>query len=282
MTKARRNLILQSISGNKIVRNNFETSVLIPYNEDKEGYWGGSSKPQNPASKKESKFKKYVYDKLQKGDVIIFSDKNEVKHAGIITGKIADVEEIKRIGWQSGPRPYDLAFAIKKVSIHIPNILNNCIDYQNIPRNTVIVSKNKDKKFWEEFLDIIEQGGINPPEIIEEDSSNLLESSVYIFGKVKDGKDGPARIGFAGDVEKRMDSHDGGDYEELILYGTFVSPNGNGRELETRIHDKLKKVRITKTSWKGKEKRTEWFETEIANALKEAKEQTEYMKRLYS
>jgi len=79
-----------------------------------------------------------------------------------------------------------------------------------------------------------------------------------------------------------MDSHDGGDYEELILYGTFVSPNGNGRELETRIHDKLKKVRITKTSWKGKEKRTEWFETEIANALKEAKEQTEYMKRLYS
>ncbi len=276
MTKARRNLILQSISGNKIVRDNFETSVLLP---NEEGFWGGSSEPQNSESEKESKFKKDIFDKIQTGDVIVFSDDREVNYAGIITRKITDITDIEKIGWQSTERPFDLAFAFKKISLYISDIFD-CVGYKGPPRDTKIVSKKKDKKFWEEFSDIIEEGGINPPEI--EEDNDLLESSVYILGKVEDGDAGPARIGFSGDIKKRMDTHDGGDYKQIKLYGTFVSPNGNGRELETRIHSKLKKFRMNKTSWEGEETRTSWFKTEIANALKVGKEQTEYMRKLYS
>lgn len=282
MTTARRNLILQSISGNKIVRKNFEISVLIPYNEDKEGYWGGSSKPQNPTSKKESKFKKYIYDKIQIGDVIIFSDKNKVDHAGIVTKKITDAQQIKQIGWQSSARPYDLAFAIKKVSIHIPNILNNCIDYQNLPRDTKIVSKGKDKKFWDQFSDIIENSGINPPEIIEEDeiSPEKIEE-VYIYGKVKDERKGPVKIGYGSIVERRMNNQDS-DYDEIELYYKIASPNGNGGDLEFRIHNRFANYRHVKKSWAGNKRKTEWFDVDVATAIDGANKEVEHMRKMYS
>lgn len=282
MTKARRNLILQSISGNKIVRRNYETSVIIPFRKNKEGYWGGSSKPQNPTSKKESKFKTCIYDKLQTGDVIVFSDKNEVNHAGIVTEKLTDPKKIKQIGWQSVARPYDLAFSIQKLSLHIPNILDY-VDYQSIPRDTKIVSKNKDKKFWEEFSDIIEEGGINPPEIIEDDvEDDALVGKVYLYGKVKDERKGPVKIGHASVVERRMDSQDS-DYDEIELYYKVDSPNGNGGDLEARIHSKFAKFRRSKMKWsRDRKKRIEWFDVNVITAIDGANIEVEHMRKMYS
>lgn len=138
-------LVLVPIS-NPEVKTNYRISVVNQ--ETSTIYWGGSTdSPRNPGT--DSKFKK-IFDKLEIGDVFVFSSKGRVEIAGQIKAKTVDSSLQTKIGWPTSNRNWDAIVVMDRISCQIGNI-NSILNFAGTPNSSTLVSEAKTVKFWEQY-----------------------------------------------------------------------------------------------------------------------------------
>lgn len=254
-----KNLLYCIISGEDTYYN-YERSILMKKDP---AYWGFA----------ESK----LFPKLGIGDVIIFSNSRKVEYLGIVTDAYLDPEKGNELGWRQGDKLYDQIVELRKVKVPISDITYYITWKKGPPRGPAFIPSKRLNGFWKTFGSIINDEGV---ECVEKEEIKLEENPAisYIIGYEGEA---PVRIGESDKSDKRLDSHDKATWKNLVVYHCEVSPTGNGRDLEKRVHKRLIEDRIFKNHWNtGKRTGTSWYNTLPERAIQVMKEEAETLKTI--